>query len=721
MLVHNRHSAPSGATGLSVQRTLLRLLVRAAFAAATISTTATLVLAPRTAGAQATPAKSTPAEADSARQDSIARFRAAHPARLGTVTVTARPADSRQPSSATHVSPTEIALAPAATPWELLRQTAGMEVHQAGQGPGFASDASIRGFSSDHSTDIALWIDGVPINEPVNGHAEGYSDWSLIFPETVRDIDVIKGPTSALFGNFALSGVVNVRTIERTDDTKVGIMGGSYGRAEASVLTGFDHGEDGGGVLAFRAQHNDGFRPNSETDLTQGHARFVRDISPTATLDAAMELYGARWNSPGYLSQQEFADHQYDIVSNPTDGGYKRRAQERVSLRVTHGNNLLWRSTAYATQGRWQLFLTIPPQGGQFEGSGSQTEEEDARFGFGLTSALTYAAPNVNITVGTEGRFDHARYQNYFTTSRSRDSVDALVSGRQLSGALFAEAGMDASPYLRLDFGARYDALRTESAPDIAGGTSSSATPGVFSPKAGALLHLSHSLGLYANASRGFRSSDGILTDPALVPITVWAYETGLKYDVNLLSATAAVFRMNVSNEQTFNPLTSGSSNGGSSRRQGVELGLRTSAVRHTAIAADWTFNDARYTHQTMAPEDDPSNPLDLNGLRVYNTAQYVGSASIDIAPTALIRSAPWVLRISGNWIGPYSPFDEPGVVLGGYGLMHLSARVSVSPTATLNFGIRNALDRVYPELVAGGLVSPGEPRSVYLGLQYRM
>ncbi|MFI5238578.1 MAG: hypothetical protein ACHQQP_02115, partial [Gemmatimonadales bacterium] len=59
--------------------------------------------------------------------------------------------------------------------------------------------------------------------------------------------------------------------------------------------------------------------------------------------------------------------------------------------------------------------------------------------------------------------------------------------------------------------------------------------------------------------------------------------------------------------------------------------------------------------------------------------------------------------------------------VLGGYGLMHLSARVSVSPTATLNFGIRNALDRVYPELVAGGLVSPGEPRSVYLGLQYRM
>ena len=64
--------------------------------------------------------------------------------------------------------------------------------------------------------------------------------------------------------------------------------------------------------------------------------------------------------------------HDYDIVSNPTDGGHKLRAQERASLRVLSGNKL-WRSTVYATQGDWQLFLTIPPAGGKFEGVGSQT------------------------------------------------------------------------------------------------------------------------------------------------------------------------------------------------------------------------------------------------------------------------------------------------------------------------------------------------------------
>ncbi|MEO8620704.1 MAG: hypothetical protein ABI625_06550 [bacterium] len=56
-----------------------------------------------------------------------------------------------------------------------------------------------------------------------------------------------------------------------------------------------------------------------------------------------------------------------DIVSNPTDGGYKRRAQERVSLRVL-ADAFVGRTTASATQGRWQLFLTIPPAGGRFEG-----------------------------------------------------------------------------------------------------------------------------------------------------------------------------------------------------------------------------------------------------------------------------------------------------------------------------------------------------------------
>ena len=287
---------------------------------------------------------------------------------------------------------------------------------QQGQGPGFASDASLRGFSSDHSTDIALWIDGVPINEPVNGHAEGYNDWSLLFPGGIQDIDVIHGPTSALFGNFALAGVVNVRTLERMRgtrghrDRRLVRPRGRDGRSRDSITA-----RDGGGVLGARYQREDGLRPNARLRHRPGTRAHRARPSPGVTLDGGAELYGGNWNSPGFLSEDEFAAHDYDIVSNPTDGGYKRRAQERVSLRVLAGQ-LLWRTTAYATQGRWQLFLTIPPAGGRFEGIGQPDR------GRGFTRRLRrherahLGAAARRDHVGAEARWDRSHYENYFTT-----------------------------------------------------------------------------------------------------------------------------------------------------------------------------------------------------------------------------------------------------------------------------------------------------------------
>jgi outer membrane receptor protein involved in Fe transport len=653
---------------------------------------------------------------DSARSDSAhaadsARARAA--ARLAVVTITATPAKRAESRQAVAVSPEDIARTPATSPWEMLRQTAGVEVHIQGQGPGFASDASVRGFSSDHSTDLALWIDGVPVNEPVNGHAEGYNDWSLIFPQVIQDLDVIKGPTSALFGEFAFSGIVNVRTLDRLNGSRAWINGGSAGHIEGTALSGFgnDSGATAHGVVGARYVHEGGWRPNSDYDLGQGHVRLVHDLSQSATIDGGVELYGSRWNSAGYLSEDEFHAHDYDIVSNPTDEGHKLHAQERASLRVLR-DNMLWRSTVYATQGDWRIFLTIPPAGGRFEGVGSQTEEDDNRFGFGATSALTWQLSRAEITLGAEGRFDQSHYQNWFTTDRARDSVQDLIHAHQLGGGLFAQAGIDVTDRLRIDLGARYDAIDTHSEPD--GEEAAQDSHGIFSPKVGALVKLTNALGVYANVSRGFRATDGVIEDPTLPFITVGAYESGLKLNVGGVSATAALFRMDVSNEQTFNPLTSGSSSGGASRHQGVELGLRAPITSSFTLSGDWTFNDARYKRLITQPEDDPTEVDTLSGERVYNTAKYIGSAALQWAPPASL----WSVRVSTNAVGPYSPFDEPGVVLPAYALLHASATRQIGK-AQLELGLRNILDKAYPELVAGGLVAPGQPRSVFGTVRY--
>ncbi|MDE3152878.1 MAG: TonB-dependent receptor [Gemmatimonadota bacterium] len=642
---------------------------------------------------------------DSVRADSARRAVRS----LNSVNIVAAPIDRRQPATVTHVSASAINTTPANSTWDLLRQTAGIEVHQQGQGPGFASDASLRGFSSDHSTDLALWVDGVPVNEPINGHSEGYNDFSELFTQAVQSIDVIRGPTSPLFGNFAMAGVVNVHTIDRLDGSQISARAGSYGDASTTLMTGFDHGARGGGVFGVHYQHDDGFRPNGVYNLLQGHGRVVHELGGGWSVDAGTELYGAGWNSPGFLSADEFARHDYGVVSNPTDGGFKRRAQERVSLRYIAGS-MLWRTTVYATQGRWQLFLTIPPAGGAFEGTGSQTEEEDMRYGSGLTSALTWELPRGELTVGTEGRWDHARYENYYTTARARDSVNALITARQMSGALFVASHVDVTDRLRLDAGGRVDGFDTRSWQDLNGEFQGST--GVFSPKLGAAFRITPELSAYADWARGFRSSDGVISDPSLPVITAWDYEGGLRYDRSGTSLSATLFRMDVSNEQTFDPLTGAANNGGSSRRQGLELAWSTLVGMHTFLRGDWTFNDARYRHLTITSEDGGA-PANVSGMRVYNTAKYLGTASAQFRPS----SEPWAVTVSGNWVGPYSPFDEPGTVLGAYGLMHLNLSVPVGG-AQIDMGVRNLLDRAYPELVAGGLVSPGEPRALFIQVQ---
>ena len=635
-----------------------------------------------------------------ARSDTLTR----PPVMLHAVTVTTTEPEPFAPSSAARVAPAQIQAAPATDAYDLLRQTTGVEIHEQGQGPGFASDASIRGFSSDHSTDIALWVDGVPINEPVNGHAEGYNDWNLLMPEAIAGIDVLEGPTSALYGNFAMAGVVNVLTIEHLSGTRFTASAGSNGHVEGALLSGLDTAATSA-VLGVRGVHDDGWRPNAGYDIGQVHARLVEQLGGTSTLDAGIELYGTSWRSPGFLTDSQFQLHAYGNATNPTDGGFKQRAQERVSYRLIAGPDLLWRSTAYATQGRWQLYLTIPPEPGSGEGSGSQTEEEDRRYGFGATSAVTWLFARGEVTAGVEGRWDHSDYQNWFTTNRNRDSAQTLATAHQASGGLFAQATLDFTQHLRATFGTRYDVQNTSTLSP--GQAALSHGQGVFVPKFGLLYHLPVLGALYANVSRGYRQTDGVITDPTLPFITEWAYEAGAKLDARSITASAALFRIDVSNEQTFDPITLTSTSGGASRRQGVELQATLRPVPDVTLHTEWTFTDARY--RSLVTEDGDT----LNGARVFNTARYVGIA--DLTYTAGGR---WRAGVSLNAVGPYSPFDAPDVVLPAYALVHLHGGVRVAPGDYLEIGVRNLFNRAYPELRAASFVTPGQPRSVYASLR---
>jgi outer membrane receptor protein involved in Fe transport len=658
-----------------------------------------------------------------ARRDSLARIAI----RLGAVTITATPVQPSEPIDVVRVTPSMIAETPSNSPLELLRETAGMEAHEQGQGPGFPSDMSIRGFSSDHSTDIALWIDGVPINEPVNGHAEGLNDFEVIFPEVVSGIDVIKGPTSALYGNFAFSGVVNVRTLDRIDNTQLDIAGGNYGDYQGVLLTGFDHGTTSG-MLGIRATHDDGWRVHSENQLGQLHGRLEHDLSDKTSLDFGLELYATTYNSPGFLDTLDYMARRYNIVSNFGDGGFKRRGQERASIRTILSPNLEWRTTLYGIEDTWNFWLSTPPGlGGLLEGSGVETREYDGRYGGGGTSALTYTSDHINITAGGEGRYDYSDYNNWgeYGSLFRTDSVPfGITQAHQSSGGAFIQSYFDVTHYLRFDLGGRVDQLssyaHTPSAYNY--GTAPEApyyslgpevdlqhSKGIFSPKTGLLVRLVDWAGIYANISRGWRQADGVIFDPTVPFITLWDYETGLKLGQARWSLDVGLFRMDLSNTQSFNGVTTIS--GGPSRRRGADITGRVTITPAIVLLTNTTIVDAKYTRYL-----DLDNNIDYTGQPVFNTSKFVGNASLLIAPPHAI----WHLRVGSNYQGHYTPFEEAiGLYRPAFVLFNASAGLRVTSNAHLEVGVRNILNTQYRELESGYFVTPGQPTAVYATLHY--
>ncbi len=101
-------------------------------------------------------------------------------------------------------------------------------------GGGKANQYFLRGFDADHGTDVALSIDGIPINMVSHAHGQGYSDTNFIIPETVERVEITKGPYFAGQGDFATAGAVNLVTCDDFEHSSIGFgTSGVAGRGRA--------------------------------------------------------------------------------------------------------------------------------------------------------------------------------------------------------------------------------------------------------------------------------------------------------------------------------------------------------------------------------------------------------------------------------------------------------------------------------------------------------
>jgi len=163
--------------------------------------------------------------------------------------------------------------APAFSIGDVLQDSPGVSVKQ-GNGPRDVG-ISIRGSNARNGfgiRNIVVQEDGFPVTQP-----DGLSRTDITDPHAYKGIDVYRGPSSALFGNYATGGAINFRTRAGADINgfEYGLEGGSFGYLNNYFALGrnsgpFDYALFGSDV------RGDGFTANSRfnTQTVNGLASY---------------------------------------------------------------------------------------------------------------------------------------------------------------------------------------------------------------------------------------------------------------------------------------------------------------------------------------------------------------------------------------------------------------------------------------------------------------
>jgi iron complex outermembrane receptor protein len=129
---------------------------------------------------------------------------------------------------------------------------------------------------------IMLYEDGFPIMT-----ADGNGRTDLLDPHSYAAVDVYRGPSSALFGNYAYGGAINFRTFSgaEIDGVNTGSEAGSFGYVNNYVRAGKAVVDSTLGAfdIAFFASHTrgDGFAGRGAYEAKQGKLLGRWDVTPT--------------------------------------------------------------------------------------------------------------------------------------------------------------------------------------------------------------------------------------------------------------------------------------------------------------------------------------------------------------------------------------------------------------------------------------------------------
>jgi outer membrane receptor protein involved in Fe transport len=512
-------------------------------------------------------------------------------------------------------------LRPIGSVQDILRVTPGLVLVQH-SGGGKANQYFLRGFDADHGTDLALSIDGVPINMVSHAHGQGFSDTNFIIPEVVERVEITKGPYFANQGDFATAGAVNMVSRDAFEHSSVGFgVSGSPGHGSPGyrglLVASPRFGDSVKATFAAEVGRQNGPFDNPENwDKYKLFNKVVFAVTPASELSVTEMSYGGAWHGSGQIPARAVEE---GLVSrfgsiDPDEGGYTQRHQLALQYKLHPADNSEIKALAYVGKYTFNLFsnFTLYPRDPV---NGDEIEQIDRRTFYG--AKLSYRVVHecgcgvkLDTTIGGDTRSDDIHEELWNTVHREQL---AQVRGNDVHETFvgaFVNEEITPAKWLRADVGGRADmvAFAVDNLYTPAGDANAPQS-GVdsahqFSPKASLVLSPLQAdpaqLDLYVNYGQGFHSNDvrGAFSPQKVTPLTrAIGEEAGARGRfLDRWDLAAALWQLDLDNETVWNGDDGTTAVSGATRRYGIELETRFEFTRWLAADLDVTFTHSQFS-----------------------------------------------------------------------------------------------------------------------------
>lgn len=284
------------------------------------------------------------------------------------------------------ISKIDLKTNPVNSPQELLRIVPGLFIGQHAGG-GKAEQIFLRGFDIDHGTDIAINVDGVPVNMVSHGHGQGYADLHFLQPETVDNVDFDKGSYFANKGNLATAGYVDFNTKERIKSDEVAIEIGQFNtqriRGMFNLLSSDKESLYFSGSYLQTDSYFDSPQNFNRTNLFSKYTLY----NETSKLSFSVFHFDSKWNASGQIPQRAVDQGiigRFGAIDD-TEGGNTSRSIVNMKHEKQLSENSSLKTNAYVSLYDFELysnftfFLEDPI-------NGDQIRQKEKRTTFGLNS-----------------------------------------------------------------------------------------------------------------------------------------------------------------------------------------------------------------------------------------------------------------------------------------------------------------------------------------------